>query len=69
MTDVFPLIAVQRRAVADLLDSLSAEEWLTPTLCEGWRVQELAAHGAAARCAALHDGCVGGLRCSRARTA
>ena len=44
MTDVFPLIAVQRRAVADLLDSLSAEEWLTPTLCEGWRVQELAAH-------------------------
>ena len=44
MTDTFDLIAVQRRAVADVLDSLSAEEWLTPSLCEGWRVQEMAAH-------------------------
>ena len=44
MTDTFELIAQQRRAVANVLDSLSAEEWGSPSLCEGWRVQELAAH-------------------------
>ncbi len=44
MTDTFALIARQRRAVADVLESLSSDEWKTPSLCEGWRVQELAAH-------------------------
>ncbi|MDH2903602.1 MAG: maleylpyruvate isomerase family mycothiol-dependent enzyme [Actinomycetota bacterium] len=44
MTDTFAMIATQRRAVADVLESLSAEEWRTPSLCDQWRVQELAAH-------------------------
>jgi len=44
MTDTFALIALQRRAVADVLESLSAEEWQAPSLCDGWRIQEMAAH-------------------------
>lgn len=44
MTDTFALIATQRRAVADLLESLTPEEWCLPSLCEGWRIQDLAAH-------------------------
>ena len=44
MTDYFPLIATQRRAVADILESLSLDEWQTPSLCGDWRVAELAAH-------------------------
>jgi uncharacterized protein (TIGR03083 family) len=44
MTDTFALIADQRRAVADVLDSLSPDEWRSPSLCEGWRIQEMAAH-------------------------
>ncbi|MEV6607015.1 maleylpyruvate isomerase family mycothiol-dependent enzyme [Kutzneria sp. NPDC051319] len=33
-----------RLAVADLLDTLSPAEWETPSLCEGWRVREVAGH-------------------------
>ncbi len=44
MTDTFELIATQRRAVADVLASLRLEEWEVASLCEGWRVAELAAH-------------------------
>ncbi len=38
------IIAGQRLALADLLESVSAEEWETPSLCEGWRVRDVAAH-------------------------
>jgi len=44
VTDTFSLIAQQRRAVANLLDELTTEQWSAPTLCDGWRVQEMAAH-------------------------
>jgi uncharacterized protein (TIGR03083 family) len=44
MTDTFALIAPQRRAVADVLETLTGEEWSSPSLCEGWRIQEMAAH-------------------------
>lgn len=44
MTDTFALIATQRRAVADVLESLDPHEWSSPSLCEGWRIQEVAAH-------------------------
>ena len=44
MTDTFELIAQQRRAVADVLETLTPEEWGSPSLCEGWRIQEMAAH-------------------------
>ncbi|HEY5121713.1 MAG TPA: maleylpyruvate isomerase family mycothiol-dependent enzyme [Acidimicrobiales bacterium] len=44
MTDTFALISAQRRAVADVLESLSPDEWRSASLCKGWRIQEMAAH-------------------------
>jgi len=44
MTDTFALIARQRRSVADVLETLTGDEWSSPSLCEGWRIQEMAAH-------------------------
>ncbi|WP_040695072.1 maleylpyruvate isomerase family mycothiol-dependent enzyme [Nocardia vinacea] len=37
-------IEQQRRAIADLLADLSADEWEAPSLCAGWRIREVAAH-------------------------
>ena len=37
-------IRAQRVAVADLLESLDAGEWSQPSLCQGWTVQDVAAH-------------------------
>lgn len=34
----------QRRALAALLGDLSDEEWVVPSLCEGWTVRDVAAH-------------------------
>ena len=44
MDDAFAMIAVQRRAVADVLSSLSDEQWATPSLCSGWTIRQVAAH-------------------------
>lgn len=44
MTDVFTMIADERRLTADLLDSLTDDQWNTDSLCAGWRVREVAAH-------------------------
>ena len=38
------VIADQRRAVARLLAGLSPTEWEMPSLCDGWRVRDVAAH-------------------------
>lgn len=38
-----PLVR-QRRRFADELSSLSPEQWAAPSRCEGWRVQDVAAH-------------------------
>jgi uncharacterized protein (TIGR03083 family) len=38
------VIGEHRRAVADLLDTLTDEEWQAPSLCSGWRVRDVAAH-------------------------
>jgi uncharacterized protein (TIGR03083 family) len=38
------VIITHRRAVADLLDTLTDQEWQTPSLCAGWRVRDVAAH-------------------------
>ncbi|GAA2556663.1 maleylpyruvate isomerase family mycothiol-dependent enzyme [Pseudonocardia hydrocarbonoxydans] len=38
------VIAGQRTALADLLDGLAPEQWEAPSLCEGWRVRDVAAH-------------------------
>lgn len=42
--DVFPLIAAERRRLADALGSLPADLWESPSLCEGWTVHVVAAH-------------------------
>lgn len=33
-----------RRRLADLLDGLGADEWATPSACEGWSVRDVVAH-------------------------
>lgn len=42
--DPFAPIAAQRRAVADLLDGLTPEQWAVRSLCDAWTVHDLAAH-------------------------
>jgi uncharacterized protein (TIGR03083 family) len=39
-----PVVAAEFSALAGLLDAASAEQWDTPSLCEGWRVREVVAH-------------------------
>lgn len=34
----------ERRGLAELLASLTDEQWETPSLCAGWRVRDVAAH-------------------------
>lgn len=38
------VVAAERLSLADLLATLSAEEWERPSLCVGWRVRDVAAH-------------------------
>lgn len=38
------LIRAERRALIDLLESLSPDPWAMPSLCAGWTVQDVAAH-------------------------
>lgn len=45
---VFAACARERRAVADLLESLDERQLATPSLCAGWDVRTVAAHLAAA---------------------
>ncbi|MEU7896913.1 maleylpyruvate isomerase family mycothiol-dependent enzyme [Nonomuraea sp. NPDC049152] len=42
--EVWQAIDHERSGLADLFDELSEEEWATPSLCEGWRVRDVAAH-------------------------
>jgi uncharacterized protein (TIGR03083 family) len=42
--DVWRAIDAERAGLADLLDELTADEWATPSLCDGWRVRDVAAH-------------------------
>ena len=42
--DPFDVIADERRALADLLEGLSAEQLATPSLCAGWSVRDVGAH-------------------------
>ena len=41
---VFAAVATQRRAIADLIDTLSDEQLDTASLCAGWNVKTVAAH-------------------------
>jgi uncharacterized protein (TIGR03083 family) len=38
------LIAAERRALADMLSGLSADQWQGPSLCAGWTVAHVIAH-------------------------
>src|ERR1700712_1601247 len=42
--DVWRHIDQQRTELADLMETFTAEEWETPSLCEGWRVRDVGAH-------------------------
>jgi uncharacterized protein (TIGR03083 family) len=42
--DLLPEIAAERRAIADMLEPLTDEQWATPSLCDGWTVRHVAAH-------------------------
>jgi len=37
-------VEAERRALADVLDTLTPEEWRSPSLCAGWTVQDVVAH-------------------------
>lgn len=42
--DLMTAIAAERRQLADVLAGLTPAQWDTPSLCEGWRIREVAAH-------------------------
>ena len=42
--DRWTWLARGRRDLADLLESLTPEQWESPSLCPGWRVRDVAAH-------------------------
>ena len=42
--EVWRTIDEQRSELADLMETFTEAEWATPSLCEGWRVREVAAH-------------------------
>lgn len=44
MPDVMSLATDERRDLADLLDTLTPEQWQTRSLCEKWTVREVVAH-------------------------
>jgi len=41
---IWSAIDGQRGRVADLLESLTDEQWQHPSLCEGWTVRDVGAH-------------------------
>jgi uncharacterized protein (TIGR03083 family) len=42
--DVWRHIDEQRAELADLMETFTAQDWRTPSLCAGWRVRDVAAH-------------------------
>ena len=42
--EVWRTIHAERSALADVLESLAPEDWDRPSLCQGWRVRDVAAH-------------------------
>lgn len=38
------LIAARRRTLADQLDTLSDQQWATPSLCDAWSVRDVVGH-------------------------
>ncbi len=48
MTKLAEAIRTERLALIDYLETLDPEEWATPSLCDRWTVQDVAAHLASA---------------------
>ena len=44
LDEVWRTIDTERTGLADLLEDLSPAEWGTPSLCDAWRVGDVAAH-------------------------
>jgi len=44
MGDVLAMATAERPDLADLLESLTPEQWESPSLCAGWSVRQVAAH-------------------------
>jgi uncharacterized protein (TIGR03083 family) len=42
--DMWRMIADQRRHLADIFESLDDAQWMTPSLCAGWTMREIAGH-------------------------
>lgn len=42
--EIWEVIDSQRADLADLLDTLSDRQWSSPSLCDGWKVRDVAAH-------------------------
>ncbi|MGI5132482.1 maleylpyruvate isomerase family mycothiol-dependent enzyme [Pseudonocardia sp. CA-107938] len=42
--DAMAMAHAERTSLVELLESLTAEQWEAPTLCERWRVREVVAH-------------------------
>jgi uncharacterized protein (TIGR03083 family) len=42
--DRWPMIHAERAALAADLEGLNAEQWSTPSLCDGWTVQDVLGH-------------------------
>ena len=38
------MIAAERRELLEFLRTLAADDWVAPSLCEGWRVRDVVAH-------------------------
>lgn len=44
MTELLAVIRTERLDLIDYLETLTPEQWATPSLCGGWTVQHVAAH-------------------------
>ena len=44
MTEIWPLVRIEREALIADLARLSPEDWARPSLCDGWSVHDVAAH-------------------------
>ena len=42
--ETWDLVAGERNDLADLLETLSEQQWNTATLCEGWKVRDVTGH-------------------------
>jgi uncharacterized protein (TIGR03083 family) len=44
VSDIWPVVHAERRALAEDLEALPRERWATPSLCPGWDVHDVLAH-------------------------